>query len=65
MIEPEVRELLWGVEVSAYLGVPVRTLYQWWTKNYGLHGMRVGRHLRYKATVVVGWLNALGEVDSV
>ncbi|MDX6239753.1 MAG: hypothetical protein QOG10_4568 [Kribbellaceae bacterium] len=36
MIEPEVREPLWGVEeVSAYLGVPVRTLYQWRTKNYG------------------------------
>ncbi|MEN3267103.1 helix-turn-helix domain-containing protein [Pseudonocardia sp.] len=66
MIEPEVREPLWGVEeVSAYLGVPVRTLYQWRTKNYGPHGMRVGRHLRYKASDVVRWLDELGEVDSV
>ena len=62
MIEPEVREPLWGVEeVSAYLGVPVRTLYQWRTKNYSPHGIRVGRHLRYRVADVIAWLDKVGE----
>ncbi|MFC0622433.1 helix-turn-helix transcriptional regulator [Kribbella deserti] len=56
------REPLWGVEeVSIYLGVPVRTLYQWRTKNYGPPGERIGRHLRYKATDVVAWFDGLAD----
>lgn len=53
-------EPLWGVEeVSTYLGVPIRTLYQWRTKNYGPPGERVGRHLRYRASDVVAWFEDL------
>jgi hypothetical protein len=29
------------------------------------YGMRVKRHLRVRVTDVVGWLDKLGEVDSV
>lgn len=31
------------------LGVPVKTLYQWRYKGVGPAGVRVGRHLRYRA----------------
>ena len=40
---------LWSIQdVSDYLGVPVRTLYQWRTNRYGPPGRRGGRDIRYK-----------------
>ena len=40
---------LWSVDdVSAFLGVPVETLYQWRKRHYGPRAGRVGRHLRLK-----------------
>jgi predicted DNA-binding transcriptional regulator AlpA len=51
---------LWGVEdVAAYLGVPVKTLYQWRHQNYGPKGRRVGRYVRYDPDDVVKWFNQL------
>lgn len=36
---------LWTVhDVAKYLGVPVKTLYEWRTRDYGPKGRRVGRH---------------------
>jgi predicted DNA-binding transcriptional regulator AlpA len=53
-------ERLWGVEeVSAYLGVPVKTLYQWRTHGYGPTGRRVGRYLRYDPAEVRRWFASL------
>ncbi|MER7588300.1 helix-turn-helix domain-containing protein [Micromonospora sp. NPDC127501] len=50
-------EPLWTVEeVSAYLGVPVATLYQWRHRRVGPPASRVGRHLRYDAADVRAWL---------
>ena len=50
-------ESLWTVEdVSAYLGVPVATLYQWRYKGIGPKGYRVGRHVRYEPAAVRAWL---------
>jgi excisionase family DNA binding protein len=46
-------------EVAGYLGVPVKTLYQWRHKGVGPRGMRVGRHLRYRSGEVDRWLDAL------
>lgn len=51
---------LWSIEdVSAYLGVPVNTLYQWRTRDYGPKGGRVGRYIRYRASEVVAWYDSI------
>ncbi len=52
--------LLSAEEVSAYLQVPLKTLYQWRLKGTGPRGLRVGRHLRYRRDEVDGWLDGLG-----
>ncbi len=47
---------LWTVEdVSAYLGVPVQTLYTWRKRRIGPPAGRVGRHLRYDPDAVRAW----------
>jgi excisionase family DNA binding protein len=47
---------LWSVEqVSAYLGVPVKTLYQWKWRGEGPPVRKVGRWLRYDPTAVQAW----------
>ncbi len=52
---------LWAIEdVSDYLRVPVKTLYQWRGRNYGPPGKRVGRHIRYRPEDVLSWLEAIG-----
>lgn len=43
-------------EVSAYLQVPVGTIYQWRHKGLGPRAVRVGRHLRYRWEDVDRWL---------
>jgi excisionase family DNA binding protein len=52
-----VRPLLSVDEVAVVLGVPVRTLYQWRHKGVGPRGLRVGRHLRYRAADVSEWID--------
>jgi excisionase family DNA binding protein len=42
-------------DVSAFLGVPVATLYQWRHKGIGPKSRRVGRHVRYKPEDVRAW----------
>jgi excisionase family DNA binding protein len=51
------RRLLSVDEVAEVLGVPVRTLYQRRHKGIGPLGMRVGRHLRYRAADVSAWID--------
>jgi excisionase family DNA binding protein len=47
---------LWTVEeVSAYLGVPVKTLYQWKWRGEGPPVRKIGRHLRYDSAAVRAW----------
>ncbi|MEU9513055.1 helix-turn-helix domain-containing protein [Micromonospora sp. NPDC048169] len=47
---------LWTVDdVSAYLGVPVQTLYTWRKRRTGPPAARVGRHLRYDPDAVRDW----------
>jgi predicted DNA-binding transcriptional regulator AlpA len=49
---------LWDiVQVSAYLRVPVQTLYYWRKKRQGPPASRVGRHLRYDPAQVRAWVN--------
>lgn len=45
-------------EVSAYLGVPKKTLYQWKYLRSGPRCTVVGRHLRYRWSDVEAWLEA-------
>ena len=48
---------LWSVEdVSAYLGVPVKTLYQWKWRGEGPPVRKVGRYLRYDPAAVKSWV---------
>ncbi|MER7415476.1 helix-turn-helix domain-containing protein [Micromonospora peucetia] len=51
-------ERLWSVaDVSAFLGIPVGTLYQWCHRRIGPRASRVGRHLRYDPADVRAWFN--------
>ncbi|MFZ2044624.1 helix-turn-helix transcriptional regulator [Trebonia sp.] len=43
-------------DLSAYLGVPVPTLYRWRRCRCGPPGHRVGRHLRYVPDEVLAWV---------
>ena len=53
-------ERLWGAEdVAAWLGVPLRTVYQWRYLRCGPPGRRVGRYLRYDPEDVRAWFEGL------
>lgn len=59
-MEPTRIAPLWTVDdVSEFLGVPVNTLYQWRHRGYGPAARRVGKYIRYKASDVVDWVEAL------
>lgn len=50
---------IWSVEeVSAFLRVPVGTLYQWRHRRIGPPAAKVGRHLRYDSAKVRAWFDA-------
>lgn len=44
-------------ELAEYLGVPVKTIYQWNYKGTGPKFSRVGVHVRYKPEHVQAWLD--------
>ena len=49
-------ERMWTPEdVSAFLQVPVQTLYQWRRKGIGPQARRVGKHLRWHPDAVRAW----------
>lgn len=55
-------ERLWGVQdVANYLGVPVKTLYEWRRTGYGPAGRRVGKYLRYDPAAVRQWFDSLSD----
>ena len=50
---------MWTVQdVSDFLGVPVRSLYEWRSKGYGPEGIKVGRHVRYFPEDVYAWVKS-------
>lgn len=57
------KRLVSAEQVADYLGVPVKTLYQWRYKGVGPRALRVGRHLRYRPEDVEGWLLLVGDGD--
>ncbi|MCM2428853.1 MULTISPECIES: helix-turn-helix transcriptional regulator [unclassified Streptomyces] len=54
----ERRPLATPEELSAYLGVPLATLYAWNHRRVGPKATKVGRHLRYRWQEVEVWLDA-------
>ena len=53
----EGRERLISIdELSEYLGVPVKTIYDWRLTGHGPCAIRVGRHLKYAISDVREWL---------
>lgn len=48
--------LLSTSELAEYLGVPVKTIYEWRTCGHGPCAVRVGRHLRFALSDVRGWV---------
>ncbi len=52
-------EVLSVDEVAQRLGVPKTTLYGWRYKGKGPRSHRVGRHLRYRWSDVLEWLDGL------
>ena len=46
-------------ELSEYLQVPAKTIYQWRHKNCGPPGIRIGRYLRFRSSDVEQWLAEL------
>lgn len=48
--------LLSTQEVARLLVVPVTTLYTWRYKGTGPNAYRVGKHLRYRLSDVMAWL---------
>jgi hypothetical protein len=48
---------LWSIEeASAYLRIPIGTLYQWRHRRMGPPAFKVGRHLRYDPAGVRAWV---------
>lgn len=48
---------LWTIDdVSAFLGVPVQTLYQWRHRSEGPPCVRLGKHLRFDPSQVRAWV---------
>lgn len=45
-------------EVAEYLRVPVRTLYNWRTRNKGPAAYKVGRELRYSSSDLDAWMES-------
>lgn len=45
-------------ELSEMLGVPVSTLYAWRYRGEGPAGYRIGRHVRYRRSVVEAWIES-------
>lgn len=59
----EIEPRLWTVkDVSAYLCVPVGTLYQWRVRHEGPPALRIGKHLRWIPEQVREWARAQDEV---
>ncbi len=58
------RSLLSPAELSAYLGIPLATIYRWRSQRDGPRGIRVGRHVRYRVADIEAWLQQQQDRDS-
>jgi excisionase family DNA binding protein len=51
-------------ELAKYLGVPIKTIYEWRQTGRGPVGIRMGRHLKFAVSDVRAWLDEKRESDS-
>jgi len=42
-------------ELAEYLGVPVKTIYEWRQSGRGPVGIRIGRHVKFRLTDIQAW----------
>jgi excisionase family DNA binding protein len=56
--------LLSPEDLSEYLGIPVKSIYQWRYRNVGPPAIRVGRHLRWRSEDVQTWLRSQSDVKA-
>jgi predicted DNA-binding transcriptional regulator AlpA len=55
---------LWSIQdVAEYLGIPVKTLYDWRSHQYGPVGRKIGRYVRYRPEDVYRWVDSLESCD--
>ena len=49
--------LLGPQELADWLGLPLATIYRWRHHGEGPTGYRVGKHVRYRESDVLAWLD--------
>jgi excisionase family DNA binding protein len=50
--------------LAEYLGVPVKTIYEWRQAGRGPVGVRIGRHLKFRLSDVQAWIEAQRDLPS-
>lgn len=56
---PPPADRLWTIDdVSYFLGIPVATLHYWHHLGRGPTCAKLGRHLRYRESDVLAWVDA-------
>lgn len=58
MASRDTRALVSVTELAEYLGVPVKTVYEWNCKGTGPKVLKVGRYVRFRWQDVEQWLNS-------
>jgi len=58
LTSPDLPPLLDIRELSAYLGVPVSTIYDWRSRGVGPRAYRFGKHLKFAIPDVTEWIEA-------
>jgi excisionase family DNA binding protein len=51
-------------ELAEYLGVPIKTIYEWRQSGRGPVGIRIGRHLKFRLTDIQAWVDGQRDVPS-
>ena len=51
-------------ELAEYLGVPVKTIYEWRQSGRGPVGVRIGRHLQFRLSDVETWVDGQRDAPS-
>lgn len=51
-------------ELAEYLGVPVKTIYEWRQTGRGPIGVRIGRHVKFRLSDVKEWVDGQCDLPS-
>lgn len=62
-MEPQFEATLTIGELSELIRIPKSTLYRWRSRGKGPRAMKMGRHLRYRASDVAAWQAHLAAAD--